>query len=208
MPRMRGQSCIQVAKGSTQYSRTSTLIAPFVRSAETPYGGEDVRIVSMRSLSNSCNGKSVLAHALAGALSLAALGCGGGDSSPSGEGAGAAEDGRTQLCGLLSSGDIMDVLRKGTSDPMPGQEGVGHCTWPAFDGSGTVVELVLESGGGNPPPDADHPIVGLGDQAIYRADDDMVRVFFDDQVLNVSAPGADEAQLTDLASRALASLRW
>ena len=102
----------------------------------------------------------------------------------------------------------MDVLRTGTSDPKPGQEGVGHCTWPSLDGSGTVVELVLEPGSGSPPPDPVHPVVGLGDQAMYDADVDMIRVFFDEQVLNVSAPGADEDQLTDLASRALASLRW
>jgi hypothetical protein len=158
----------------------------------------------MRIQSNSRNRKSFLSHIviIAGILALATLGCGGDDSTPPSEGA------RTQLCGLLSSGDIMDVLRKGTSDPTPGQEGVGHCTWPALDGSGTVVELVLESGGENPPPDDVPPVVGLGDWAIYRADEDMIRVFFGEQVLNVSAPGADESQLTDLASRAMASLRW
>ena len=156
----------------------------------------------MRNQSKNCE-KSFLSHivTLAALSALVALGCGGDDSAPSSGKA------RTQLCGLLSSGDIMEVLRKGTSDPTPGQEGVGHCTWPSLDGSATVVELVLESGGER-PPEGVPPVVGLSDWAIYLQDEHMIRVFFDEKVLNVSAPGADEAQLTDLASRSMASLRF
>ena len=69
-----------------------------------------------------------------------------------------------------------------------------------------------EPSGGTDAPDPEpreefHPVDGVGgDWAMYVAEHDMVRAFRGGQVLEVSSVGAEEAQVVDLATRAMARL--
>lgn len=155
-------------------------------------------------------------------VAFAALACGGGDSStPPREETAAPPS--VDLCGLLTPTDIEDAIGTSVGEPTSGTEGKGQCTWPKADGSGAAVVLVLDDadfdsfddfvtdfgvqfGGENPPRDRFHPVEGLGDWAMYQGDDDMVRVFVDDEELDVTANGAEEAQIADLAGRAIARM--
>jgi hypothetical protein len=166
--------------------------------------------------------------AVALAASFLISGCGGGgDSMESADtSAEAVPDAppRADLCALLSATDIEEALGTAAGDPQPGDQGLGHCEWAAADGSGSAVVLELDNsvlssfdafvtdfgeefGGENPPPDEYHPVDGVpGDWAMFVAEEHMVRAFRGDHVLKVSSPGADEAQVVDLATRAMGRL--
>lgn len=152
-------------------------------------------------------------------------GCGGGDQPMETEEAAPEEMAPgVDLCSLLTSNDIEEVLDDIPDDPQPGDEMLGQCTWPSATESGTLVVLTLEEavldsfdefvtqygvefGGENPPRDEYHPVEGVpGDWAMYVAPDDMVQAFRGEYVLEVSAPGAEEEQVIDLASRAMERL--
>ena len=158
----------------------------------------------------------------AAALLLAGCG-GGGDSTPEPKSEPDAPA-RADLCVLLTASDIEDALGKNAGEPEPGDEALGQCTWPASDGGDPVAVLTLERavlgsfdefveefgeefGGENPPQDEYHPVDGVpGDWAMYVAEEHMVRAFRGDNVLEVSSAGADEAQVIDLATRAMGRL--
>ena len=161
-------------------------------------------------------------------LAVAALvvGCGGGGDSmestePSTEATEVAEPG-ADVCALLTAADIEEALGRTAGDPQPGaDEGLGHCSWASAEGGDPVVVLILEKaalgsfdefvaafgeefGGEDPPRDEYHPVDGVpGDWAMYVAEDHMVRAFRGDQLLEVSSPSAEEAQVIDLATRAM-----
>lgn len=151
------------------------------------------------------------------ALSCVLAACSGGDEGASSE-APEAEP-RADLCALLTESDIEEVLGAAPGAPSPGDEGLGECSW----GTGPSVVLSLEEaslssfddfvyeygvefGGENPPRDRFHPVDGIGDWAMYVADDHMVRAFRGDEVLEVSSSGAEEEQVVDLAKRAMSRL--
>ena len=155
-------------------------------------------------------------------LAFAALvaGCGGGgDSSGSTETSSEPADTRADVCALLTASDIEEATGTAAGDAQPGDEGLGQCSW-----GDSVVVLTLERGvlgsfdefvadfgdefgGEDPPRDEYHPVDGVpGDWAMYVAEEHMVRAFRGDQVLEVSAPSAEEAQVVDLAARAMARL--
>lgn len=162
----------------------------------------------------------------AAALFLAGCGGGGGGSTENTETAGesAAADPRPDLCALLTAADIDEALGAQAGDPVSGAEALGHCSWPSADGGDAVAVLTLERatirsfddfvadfgeefGGEDPPRDEYHPVDGVpGDWAMYVAEEHMVRAFRGDHVLEVSSPGADEAQVVDLATRAMGRL--
>lgn len=160
------------------------------------------------------------------ALAVAALiaGCGGGDSSSSTDTSSEPADARADLCALLTASDIEEALGKSAGDPHPGDEGLGHCSWASADGDDPVVVLTLERavlgsfdefvaafgeefGGEDPPRDEYHPVDGVpGEWAMYVAEEHTVRAFRGDNVLEVSSPSAEEAQVIDLATRAMSRL--
>ncbi len=178
-------------------------------------------------LPNPCY--SLTAIAIVGLLS--SWGCGGGG----GESAGGAEPAvsvpaRADLCALLTSADIEAALGTSAGESTSGDDGKGQCSWATADGSGTLVVLTLERadldsfdefvanfgeefGGEDPPPEEYHPVAGVaGDWAMYVAEEHMVRAFRGDDVLEVSSPSVpsvpsvEEAQVVDLAARAMANL--
>ncbi len=157
---------------------------------------------------------------------FSSVGCGGGESTGGAEPAASAPP-RADLCALLTSADIEAALGTAAGEPAPGDDGKGQCTWGAADGSGTLVVLTLERagldsfdefvadfgeefGGEDPPREEYHPVEGVpGDWAMYVAEDHMVRAFRGDDVLEVSSPSVpsvEEAQVVDLAARAMANL--
>jgi hypothetical protein len=128
---------------------------------------------------------------------------------------------RTDLCPLLTSEDMEEVLGEAPGAPETSDEMLGQCSWPKADGSGTlavvrleeavlgsfdefVTEYGVEFGGENPPRDEYHPVEGVpGDWAMYVAEEQKVQAYHGEHVLEVSAPGADEEQVTALATRAM-----
>ncbi len=154
-------------------------------------------------------------------LALAtSLGCGGSEPSGGTDAPAPDPEPRADLCSLLTASDIEESLGKLAGDPAPGDEGLGQCAW----GSEPAVRLTLETaslssfddfvvvfgeefGGEDPPREQFHPVDGVGgDWAMYVAEHDMVRAFRGGQVLEVSSVGAEEAQVVDLATRAMARL--
>ncbi len=151
-------------------------------------------------------------------LALAtSLGCVG--SEPSGGTDAPDPEPRADLCSLLAASDIEESLGRLAGYPAPGDEGLGQCAW----GSEPAVLLTLETAwlssfddfvaafgeefGGEDPREEFHPVDGVGgDWAMYVAEHDMVRAFRGGQVLEVSSVGAEEAQVVDLATRAMARL--
>ena len=154
-----------------------------------------------------------------------AVGCGGGGAPGESSAASGEPDVSTpavDLCGFLTAADIEEVLGTSPGEPEGGTEGMGECTWAAADGSGSLVRLSLdealldsfddfvmefgeEFGGENPPEDRFHPVEGLGDWAMYVADDSAIRVFRGDRELEVRSEAAegDEETLKALAERAV-----
>jgi len=161
-------------------------------------------------------------------LAFAALiaGCGGGGDSSSGMDTSSepADAPRADVCALLTASDIEEVTGAAVGDPQPGDEGLGQCSWASAESGDSVVVLTLERavldsfdefvadfgdefGGEDPPRDEYHPVDGVpGDWAMYVAEEHMVRAFRGAQELEVSAPSAEEAQVVDLAARAMARL--
>ncbi len=158
-------------------------------------------------------------------VSIVSLGCsGGGESTGGAEPAAPSAPPRADMCALLTSADIEAALGTAAGEPASGDEGKGQCTWGAADGSGSLVVMTLERagldsfdefvadfgeefGGEDPPREEYHTVEGVpGDWAMYVAEDHMVRAFRGGDVLEVSSPSAEEAQVVDLAARAMANL--
>ena len=149
-------------------------------------------------------------------------GCGGGGEDTEGTNAPAAAP-RVDLCALLTADEIEGALGERPGAATPGEEALGQCTWAATEGDDPLVVLTLERavlssfddfvaafgeefGGEDPPRDQFHPVDGVGDWAMFLADDHMVRAFRGDRVLELSAPGAEEARIVELAKIAMGRL--
>ncbi len=128
------------------------------------------------------------------------------------------------VCGLLTAAEIEQVLGSAPGEPRAGTDGLGDCTWPAADGSSTVLTLKLsttdlgsydafvrsyqtEFGGEEPSPEYYHRIQDLGTWAMYVVDDGAVRIYKGDRRLEVAPVPADEAKAVALGRMAAARLQ-
>jgi hypothetical protein len=126
-------------------------------------------------------------------------------------------------CALLTAGEIQEVLGKAPGAPQP-LEGTEVCTWPsAEDPSTTLLRLTFtdsgypsyeafvssyqaEFGGEEPPKQYFRPIEGVGDWAMYVADENALQVYKGSRMLQVGTVPPDEQQAIALAKKALPRL--
>ena len=122
-------------------------------------------------------------------------------------------------CALLSAEEIQEVLGKAPGAPRA-PEGTKDCVWPpADDPSSTLVRVTTsdsgfasydgfvasyqaEFGGEQPPTEYYRPIDGVGDWAMYVADENAVQVFKGGRMLQVGTNPPDEQQAIALAQKA------
>ena len=172
--------------------------------------------------------KVTIQHILWLALLLAGLTSCGGSGAPQGESS--AETAASEphaatsgTCALLEGEEIREVLGKAPgASQMP--EGTEDCIWPsADDPSSTLVRLTTsdsgftsydgfvasyqaEFGGEQPPTEYFRPIEGVGEWAMYVADENALQVFKAGRMLQVGTNPPDEQQAIALAQRAVPRL--
>jgi len=123
-------------------------------------------------------------------------------------------------CALLTAQEIQEVLGKAPGAPQT-PEGTLDCIWSAADDpSSTLVRVTTsdsgyasydgfvasyqsEFGGEQPPTEYYRPIEGVGDWAMYVADENAVQVFKGGRMLQVGTNPPDEAQAIALAHKAV-----
>ncbi len=126
-------------------------------------------------------------------------------------------------CALLTADEIEEVLGRAPGAPQA-PEGTEDCLWPAADDPSTnLVRLVLsdsgfpsfdsfvvsyqaEFGGEEPPRDYYRPIEGVGDWAMYVADENALQVFKGVRMLQLATNPPNEAQAISLAQKAVPRL--
>jgi hypothetical protein len=126
-------------------------------------------------------------------------------------------------CALLTVEEIQEVLGKTPGAPQT-PEGTQDCIWSsADDPSSTLVRLTTsdsgyasydgfvssyqaEFGGEQPPTDYYRPIEGVGDWAMYVADENALQAFKGGHMLQVGTNPPDEQQAIALAQRAVPRL--
>jgi len=162
-------------------------------------------------------------------LLLAGLTSCGGSGAPQGESASAEtaasepQPAASGTCALLNAEEIQEVLGKATGAPQS-LEGTEDCIWSsADDPSSTLVRLTTsdsgyasydgfvssyqaEFGGEQPPAEYYRPIEGVGEWAMYVADENALQVFKGGRMLQVGTNPPDEQQSIALAQRAVARL--
>ena len=123
-------------------------------------------------------------------------------------------------CALLNAEEIQEILGQAPGAPQ-NPEGTKDCIWPsADDPSSTLVQLTTsdsgyasydsfvssyqaEFGGEQPPTDYYRPIEGVGDWAMYVADENALQVFKGGRMVQVATNPPDEAQALALAQKAI-----
>ena len=126
-------------------------------------------------------------------------------------------------CALLNAEEIQEVLGK-AAGASQNPEGTEDCIWSsADDPSSTLVRLTTsdsgyasydgfvssyaaEFGGEQPPTEYYRPIEGVGDWAMYVADENALQVFKGGRMLQVGTNPPDDAQALALAQRAIPRL--
>jgi len=160
------------------------------------------------------------------AILLAGLTCCGGSEAPQSESAPASTTAAEQkapasgTCALLTAEEIQEVLGKAPGAPQS-PEGTGECLWSSADApSSTLVRVTVsdsgfvsfdgfvasyqaEFGGEEPPREYYRPIEGVGDWAMYVADENALQVFKGGRLLQVGTNPPDEAQAIALAQKAI-----
>jgi len=163
-------------------------------------------------------------------LLLAGLTSCGGSEAPRGESASAGtassepQASSSGTCALLNAEAIQEVLGKAPGAPQT-PEGTEDCIWPAADDpSSTLVRVTTsdsgyasyddfvasyqaEFGGEQPATEYYRPIEGVGDWAMYVADENAVQVFKAGRMLQVGTSPPDEQRAIALAQKALPRLR-
>jgi len=163
------------------------------------------------------------------ALLLAGLiSCGGseappGESDSPGTAAPEPQAAASGTCALLTAEEIQEVLGKATGAPQT-PEGTEDCIWSsADDPSSTLVRLTTsdsgfasydgfvasyqaEFGGEQPPTEYYRPIEGVGDWAMYVADENALQAFKGGRMLQVGTNPPDEQQAIALAKKAVPRL--
>jgi hypothetical protein len=157
----------------------------------------------------------------------ACVSCGGSEAPPaqteSAKPAAGTASAPTGTCALLTAGEIQEVLGKAAGAPQP-LEGTEVCTWPsAEDPSTTLLRLTFtdsgypsyegfvssyqaEFGGEEPPKQYFRPIEGVGDWAMYVADENALQVYKGGRMLQVGTVPPDEQQAIALAKKAVPRL--
>jgi hypothetical protein len=174
--------------------------------------------------------KVFLQHIPGLALLLAGLSSCGGSEAPRSETASsetatesAAGAPASGTCGFLTADDIQTTLGKASGAPR-NPEHTQDCIWPAADDPSTtlvhlrfsdsgyasyddfVASYQAEFGGEQPPIEYYRPVEGVGDWAMWIADENALRVFQGGRMLQVSASPPDEQQAIALAQKALPRL--
>jgi len=154
----------------------------------------------------------------------------GGSEAPQGESASAEipasepQAAASGTCALLNADEIQEVLGKAPGAPQT-PEGTQDCIWSsADDPSSTLVRLTTsdsgftsydgfvasyqaEFGGEQPPTEYYRPIEGVGDWAMYVADENALQVFTGGRMLQVGTNPPDEQQAIALAQKAVPRLQ-
>ncbi len=126
-------------------------------------------------------------------------------------------------CALLTAAEIQEVVGKAPATPQA-PVGTEDCLWPsAEEPSSTLVRVALtdsgftsfdgfvasyqaEFGGEEPPREYYRPIEGVGDWAMYVADENALQAFKGGRMLQVGTNPPDEAQAIALAKKAIPRL--
>jgi hypothetical protein len=126
-------------------------------------------------------------------------------------------------CALLTSGEIQEALGKAPGAPQS-PVGTEDCIWPAADDPSSnlvrlttsdsgyesydafVASYAAEFGGEQPPTEYYRPIQGVGDWAMYVADENALQVFKGGRMLQVAVNPPSDAQALALAQKAVARL--
>jgi hypothetical protein len=126
-------------------------------------------------------------------------------------------------CGLLTAEEIQEALGRAPGAPQtpPGTE---DCVWSAADDPSITLLRVrtsdsgyasydsfvesyqAEFGGEQPPTEYYRPIQGVGDWAMYVADENAIQVFKGGRMLQVAPNPPNEAQALALAQKAVSRL--
>jgi hypothetical protein len=129
----------------------------------------------------------------------------------------------SSACSLLTAAEIQEVLGRAPGAPItpPGAE---DCVYPdASDSTLTILRVSLadsgyssydsfvatyqaEFGGEEPPREYYRPVEGIGDWAMYVADENALQVFRGGKMLQVSPNPPDEGKALGLAHKAIARL--
>jgi hypothetical protein len=161
-------------------------------------------------------------------LLLLVAGCGGSETSPPPESgsesaAAPAAGSPSGTCALLTAEDIQEVTGQAPGAPSA-PPGTDDCQWPSASApSTTLVRLTVsdsgydtydtfvasygaEFGGEQPPREYYRPIEGVGDWAMYVADENAVQVFQRGKMVQVVTTPPDENQSVALARKVLPRL--
>jgi hypothetical protein len=124
------------------------------------------------------------------------------------------------LCNLLTSEEISDVMGTAPGEPAADSDG---CAWPSSGGGEPLVEVSVsrsslksyddfvaeygrEFGGENPSKEYYQPVEGLGDWGLYRTSGDVLEVHSGDRMLAVIVRPASRENAEALAGKALPRL--
>jgi hypothetical protein len=166
---------------------------------------------------------SVPLHRVLFLAALASCGPSGGSEAPQGEASSAETSPASGTCALLTAEEIQEVLGKAAGSPQA-PVGTEDCIWPdASDPATNLLRLTssesgyssydsfvasyqAEFGGEQPPAEYYRPIPGVGDWAMWVADENALQVFRGGRMLQVSTSPPDEAKSLALAQKALPRL--
>jgi hypothetical protein len=127
------------------------------------------------------------------------------------------------VCGLLTTADIEEVLEKTPGEPEDGSPGMSECSWPSLEGPSPLVHLAVttsglesfqafvqsyqsEFGGEEPPREYFAPIEGLGTWAMYRVDDELLEVHIGERLLELKINPPSQDKAVALARKAIPKL--
>ncbi len=126
-------------------------------------------------------------------------------------------------CALLTAEEIQEVLGRAPGAPQ-NPVGTEECIWSSADDpssilvrlatsdsgyasyDGFVASYSAEFGGEQPPTEYYRPIQGVGDWAMYVADENAIQVFKGGRMVQVAPNPPNEAQALALAQRAAARM--
>jgi hypothetical protein len=127
-------------------------------------------------------------------------------------------------CSLLTAEEIREVLGEAPAPPQT-PEGTDECLWSSSeDPARTLVRVTTsdsgypsyesfvtsyqaEFGGEQPPTEYYRPIQGVGDWAMYVADENAIQVFKGGRMVQIAPHPPNEAHALALAQKAVARLQ-
>jgi hypothetical protein len=159
------------------------------------------------------------------------LSCGGSDAPKGGSGSSASSEtpvaeapaAASSSCAILTADDIREVLGKAPGAPQT-PVGTEQCIWSSADDPSVILvrlttsdsgyasydafvaSYAAEFGGEQPPAEYYRPIQGVGDWAMYVADESAIQVFKGGRMLQVAPNPPNEEQALALAQKAVPRL--